>query len=460
MAPKKLPMIKMPLFYKIFIFSLSIFLIAILEGDYLLENQIEGRVQILLENETKMIAMQMAKSIAAPLLLENRLQIENVLATPPPASGISRLLILGMDKKVIADTREGALSKKVTDYLSSLRQESSISIIPDIDRNNNALLVTPILYAGIRIGTFLVIFSEEPVRAAQKDIRHSFFIISIFGGILSFFGALILSRMLSRPVRELHRATQAIGKGDLSVSVLPGSNDELGDLVQAFNGMVRDLKKSDVLKNALTRYVSRDIAERVIEHPELIHVGGIRQKVVILFADIRGFSTLSENLPSEQVVTLLNEYYLPMFEIILNHSGYISNIMGDGIMVIFGIPEYLPSSPDSALKSAIALQAAISRESSKRMAAGAPVVEFGIGIHLGDCIVGNIGSGSRMEYTVVGQAVNIASRIESMSGPSEILISEDLKKALQSEYLCSPPQQVLLKGIEAPVNILKVLEPG
>ncbi len=450
----------MPLFYKIFIFSLSIFLIAILEGDYLLENQIEGRVQILLENETKMIAMQMAKSIAAPLLLENRLQIENVLATPPPASGISRLLILGMDKKVIADTREGALSKKVTDYLSSLRQESSISIIPDIDRNNNALLVTPILYAGIRIGTFLVIFSEEPVRAAQKDIRHSFFIISIFGGILSFFGALILSRMLSRPVRELHRATQAIGKGDLSVSVLPGSNDELGDLVQAFNGMVRDLKKSDVLKNALTRYVSRDIAERVIEHPELIHVGGIRQKVVILFADIRGFSTLSENLPSEQVVTLLNEYYLPMFEIILNHSGYISNIMGDGIMVIFGIPEYLPSSPDSALKSAIALQAAISRESSKRMAAGAPVVEFGIGIHLGDCIVGNIGSGSRMEYTVVGQAVNIASRIESMSGPSEILISEDLKKALQSEYLCSPPQQVLLKGIEAPVNILKVLEPG
>jgi adenylate cyclase len=453
-------MIKMPLFYKIFIFSLSIFLIAILEGDYLLENQIEGRVQILLENETKMIAMQMAKSIAAPLLLENRLQIENVLATPPPASGISRLLILGMDKKVIADTREGALSKKVTDYLSSLRQESSISIIPDIDRNNNALLVTPILYAGIRIGTFLVIFSEEPVRAAQKDIRHSFFIISIFGGILSFFGALILSRMLSRPVRELHRATQAIGKGDLSVSVLPGSNDELGDLVQAFNGMVRDLKKSDVLKNALTRYVSRDIAERVIEHPELIHVGGIRQKVVILFADIRGFSTLSENLPSEQVVTLLNEYYLPMFEIILNHSGYISNIMGDGIMVIFGIPEYLPSSPDSALKSAIALQAAISRESSKRMAAGAPVVEFGIGIHLGDCIVGNIGSGSRMEYTVVGQAVNIASRIESMSGPSEILISEDLKKALQSEYLCSPPQQVLLKGIEAPVNILKVLEPG
>ena len=450
----------MPLFYKIFIFSLSIFLIAILEGDYLLENQIEGRVQILLENETKMIAIQMAKSIAAPLLLENRLQIENVLATPPPASGISRLLILGMDKKVIADTREGALSKKVTDYLSSLRQESSISIIPDIDRNNNALLVTPILYAGIRIGTFLVIFSEEPVRAAQKDIRHSFFIISIFGGILSFFGALILSRMLSRPVRELHRATQAIGKGDLSVSVLPGSNDELGDLVQAFNGMVRDLKKSDVLKNALTRYVSRDIAERVIEHPELIHVGGIRQKVVILFADIRGFSTLSENLPSEQVVTLLNEYYLPMFEIILNHSGYISNIMGDGIMVIFGIPEYLPSSPDSALKSAIALQAAISRESSKRMAAGAPVVEFGIGIHLGDCIVGNIGSGSRMEYTVVGQAVNIASRIESMSGPSEILISEDLKKALQSEYLCSPPQQVLLKGIEAPVNILKVLEPG
>ena len=450
----------MPLFYKIFIFSLSIFLIAILEGDYLLENQIEGRIQVLLENETKMIALQMAKTIAAPLLLENRLQIENVLANPPAGSGISRLLILGMDKKVVADTKEGLLNRKVSDYLSSLRQESTIRIIPNIDQSNNALLVTPILYAGIRIGTFLVIFSEDPVLAAQKDIRHSFLIISIFGGILSFFGALILSRMLSRPVRELHQATQAIGKGDLSVSVVPSSNDELGDLVQAFNRMVKDLKKSDVLKNALTRYVSRDIAERVIEHPELIHVGGIRQKVVILFADIRGFSTLSENLPSEQVVKLLNEYYHPMFEIILNHSGYISNIMGDGIMVVFGIPEFLPSNADAALKCAISLQEAISRESSKRSEEGSPVVEFGIGIHLGDCIVGNIGSGSRMEYTVVGQAVNIASRIESLSGPAEILISEDLKEALHGEYRCSTPQQVLLKGIEAPVKILKVLEPG
>ena len=450
----------MPLFYKIFIFSLLIFLIAILEGDYLLENQIEGRIQVLLENETKMIALQMAKTIAAPLLLENRLQIENVLANPPAGSGISRLLILGMDKKIIADTKEGVLNRKVSDYLKSLRTGSTIRIIPDIDQGNDALLVTPILYAGIRIGTFLVIFSEDPVLAAQKDIRHSFLIISLFGGILSFFGALILSRMLSRPVRELHRATQAIGKGDLSITVTPSSNDELGDLVLAFNGMVNDLKKSDALKNALTRYVSRDIAERVIEHPELIHVGGIRQKVVILFADIRGFSTLSENLPSEHVVTLLNEYYLPMFEIILSHSGYISNIMGDGIMVVFGIPEFLPSSPDSALKCAIALQAAIAWESSKRLSEGSPVVEFGIGIHLGDCIVGNIGSGSRMEYTVVGQAVNIASRIESLSGPGEILISEDLKEALHGEIHCSPPQQVLLKGIEAPVRILKVLEPG
>ncbi|WP_041774078.1 adenylate/guanylate cyclase domain-containing protein [Leptospirillum ferrooxidans] len=453
-------MIKMPLFYKIFIFSLSIFLIAILEGDYLLENQIEGRIQVLLENETKMIALQMAKTIAAPLLLENRLQIENVLANPPAGSGISRLLILGMDKKIIADTREGVLNRKISDYLKSLRKGSTIRIIPDIDQGNDALLVTPILYAGIRIGTLLVIFSEDPVLAAQKDIRHSFLIISLFGAILSFFGALILSRMLSRPVRELHRATQAIGKGDLSVTVIPSSNDELGDLVLAFNGMITELKKSDALKNALTRYVSRDIAERVMEHPELIHVGGIRQKVVILFADIRGFSTLSENLPSEQVVTLLNEYYLPMFEIILSHSGYISNIMGDGIMVVFGIPEFLPSNPDSALKCAISLQSAIALESSKRVSEGSPVVEFGIGIHLGDCIVGNIGSGSRMEYTVVGQAVNIASRIESLSGPGEILISEDLKEALHGEIHCSPPQQVLLKGIESPVRILKVLEPG
>jgi adenylate cyclase len=453
-------MIKMPLFYKIFIFSLSIFLIAILEGDYLLENQIEGRIQVLLENDTKMIATQMAKTIAAPLLLQNRLQIENVLVTPPPASGISRLIILGMDKKIIADTKEGSLSQKVTDGIRALQQESAITIIPKIDHNNDALLLTPILYAGVRIGTLLVIFSEGPVLAAQKDIRHSFFIISVFGAILSFFGALILSRILSKPVRELHRATQAIGKGDLSVSVIPSSNDELGDLVHAFNLMVKDLKKSDALKNALTRYVSRDIAERVIEHPELIHVGGIRQNVVIMFADIRGFSTLSENLPSEQVVTLLNEYYLPMFEIILDHSGYISNIMGDGVMVIFGIPEYLSSNADSALQCALSLQSAIACESTKRMAEGAPVVEFGIGIHLGECIVGNIGSGSRMEYTVVGQAVNIASRIESLSGPAEILISEDLKEALQGAYHCSQPQEVLLKGIETPVRILKVLEPG
>ncbi len=458
--PRYFSSVKVPIFYKIFTLSFSIFLVAILVGDFLLEKEVDKRVRMLLENETRMISIQLARTLAAPLLIENRLQIENVLANIPANSGISRLIIIGTDQSVIADTI-GKIPPEVLDpslskAARSFRTESATTIIRQIDHNNHDLLITPIHYAGIRIGTFLVVFSEDPVASAQRDIRKNFFILSFFGGILSFLGAFVLSRILSKPVRELHQATQAIGKGDLSVSVRASSNDELGELVVAFNNMVNDLKKSDILKNALIRYVSQDVAERVLEHPELIHVGGIRQKVVILFADIRGFSTLSENLPPEQVVNLLNDYYLPMFEIILSHSGYISNIMGDGIMVVFGIPEFLQNHPDSALHCAIELQTAVLALSRKRQQQEQEVVHFGVGIHLGECIVGNIGSGKRMEYTCVGQAVNIAARIESLAGSDEILISQDLKEHLQGDFQFSPPEPFGLKGIENPVTILRI----
>lgn len=316
------------------------------------------------------------------------------------------------------------------------------------------LLKAPINFKSVLVGSVHIYLSDDPYQQIKEQINRSFFFIGGISLFIALVGSLWLSAYISGPIRKLRDATRKIGQGTFDPVPAPTLPDETGDLVGAFNEMVADLKHKELLEKALVRYVSRDVAEHLINHPELVHLGGYRQETVILFADIRNFTTLSDQLPPEDVVQILNDYFNSFIDDIFLYKGSVNNIMGDGIMIVFGIPEYLPSHPDNSLECALSMREKILSLSKIRLKEGKPAVEFGFGLHIGEGVVGHIGSKTRMEYTVVGGSVNIAYRIQENAKAGEVLISDDLLKRCKGSFFqASRSESLQMKGVKKPVLV-------
>lgn len=447
--------VRIGLFLKIFILSSTVSLLALISGYSLLETQMDKHVRNILKNESRLFLEELSHVVAIPILNEDRLTINDILRTYSHHDGVEEILVHGKHGDLLGDSLDGQVPSFLQRVLTP--QDTKSLIFEHSERPEYDLASKTVFFGKVPIGTISIYFSDKPYLAVQKEIRSSFLALGIVGVFLSFAGSFLLSRYLTRPIQVLHRATMSLKEGDFSISLNQFGHDELGDLVVAFNSMVKELRHKELLQNALIRYVSKDMAERIILNPAMIHLGGIRQQVVVLFADIRNFTRLTNQLGPEQVVALLNDYYDSLIREVFRYQGSINNIMGDGFMAVFGIPEFLPDHPETALECALALKFAIWECSKNRHSKGLPVAEFGIGLHIGDGIVGNIGSGARMEYTVVGQTVNIASRIETLAQPSEILVSLDLVSRVSGRFLFSDPLPVPLKGLDKPVLVCRLL---
>jgi len=213
----------------------------------------------------------------------------------------------------------------------------------------------------------------------------------------------------------------------------------------------RELAHKDrLIRRILGRYVSDDVVDRVVDTPEGLQLGGEKRTVTIAASDLRGFTPISEPLPGDQAVELINIYLEPMTEIILRHQGTICDFMGDAVLAVFGAPFSGPDDADRAVRCAVAMQLAMSEVHRSGRAKGYPVPEQGIGIHTGQVVWGSFGSGRRMKYDVIGSAVNVAFRLGSCTVGGQILISQATYDA------CQEPLQVN-EHIELPVMGLRDL---
>lgn len=443
------------LFLKIFLLSSAVSLISLVGGYWLLEKEMVRRVTLILKNESRLVLDQLAHAVAIPVLSDDQLTINDLLRTFSLQNGVKEIIVRGKDGKLLGDSLN-ARNSEILKTLPSPRQEDKI-FFHHFNDLNYALASKTVFFGKVPIGTISIVFSDKPYRTIRNEILSSFLALGMAGLVLSLGGAFLLSRFLTRPIKTLHQATQSLMGGDFSIQLVPSSRDELGDLTEGFNQMVKELHHKELLQNALIRYVSHDMAERIILNPDLIHLGGIRQEVVVLFADIRDFTRLSNILSPEQTVAILNEYYGSLIRVILDFQGSVNNIMGDGFMAVFGIPEFLPEHPRVALECALALRDEVGICSKNRMERGLPVADFGIGVHVGDGIVGNIGSGMRMEYTVVGQTVNVASRLEALAQPSEILVSQDLSSRVNELFSFSEGYPIPIKGLDKEVHVCRLI---
>jgi adenylate cyclase len=218
---------------------------------------------------------------------------------------------------------------------------------------------------------------------------------------------------------------------------------------------LRLYQERHMLRDTFSRYVSPELCEEILKNPGLLQLGGRRQEVTVLFADIRNFTTMSESMAPEAVVEVLNTYFTEMVDLVFQFQGTLDKFVGDALMAVFGVPLPIPQAAIRAVQCAMAMQ----RHLRQMQAAGRTTIQgMRIGINTGEAIVGNIGSNKRMDFTVVGDAVNVAARLQELAKEVEAdtLISESTFAALEGDFEVAPESAVVLRGRKEPTKIYRL----
>ena len=228
----------------------------------------------------------------------------------------------------------------------------------------------------------------------------------------------------------------------VAVSVITPISLELITMIFAYSHrFILEGKNKEKIKTAMGKYISEDIMKSVVKNIDELKLGGKKANVTVLFSDIRGFTSMSEKLSADEVSVILNEYFTEMEPIVTKHHGVINKFIGDAVMVIFGEPIQDEHHPVNAIRCAYEMLQKVDELQKKWLSEGKPKIEIGIGINTGDVFVGNIGSEKRMEYTVIGDTVNLASRIESYN------------KVYKTNFLISSSTYACVKNI---VDVIKI----
>jgi len=253
--------------------------------------------------------------------------------------------------------------------------------------------------------------------------------------------AWLVTRSIVRPLTDLQAGMEKVEQNDLTVTVPVVSNDEFGYVTERFNHMVSGLRRGELLRNLLNLYVSPEVAREALERGA--GLGGQVVECTVLFSDIRGFTTLSEKLPPDQLMDLLNRYMSRMVGVIVANGGMVNKFGGDSLLAVFGTPlNPLAEHAASAIRTALDMQASLSEFNAEQEKNNGPVLHIGIGVATGPVVAGNIGGEGRIEYTVIGDTVNLASRLQDLTkelGREILATGTAVQAATRSMSLAAEP---------------------
>jgi len=303
------------------------------------------------------------------------------------------------------------------------------------------------------LGLSTIAIDAELQRSLMRDG-----VVLLLTLLLAIVGALWMAQRIAQPLTDLSLAMGRVREGDFEV-IAPleaRTNDEIGDLSRAFDEMTLGLKDRERLRGTLGRYVSGDVAERILSEEDDLSLRGEVRHVAVLFLDVRGFTTISEKLTPTEVVALLNEYFDVVVDRVTAHGGTVNKFIGDAAMCIWGAPKPAPEAERAAVLCALEIQARGAQLSSDRVRRGLTTVGFGIGINAGEAVAGNLGAARRLEYTVIGDAVNLAQRLESQARAGEVLVSQPVYDKVARDVEAVPRDPVKLKGKTHPVQLWEV----
>jgi class 3 adenylate cyclase len=425
---------------------------------------LEGEVQ----KRGRALAASLAGAAKEPLLevdrgdFDRELVLERLIREVGDAEGVVAVRLLDREGRIVASLA----ADERGDAGESLAGHPDA---PDdagwIGREGDRLRVAaPVSYSNVLVGEAQVEFDlrvlVDPVVRSNTEQLAAVAVVVVIIGVLAGVGFVAL---LVGPLRRLRLGVERLAAGDVTVRVPPTSRDEVGELTRAFNEMGDSLEQKQRIQKAFGRYVDDYVLNQLLENggEDDEKQAGIEREVSVLFVDIRQFTRLSEGMEAHNVVGLLNEVFQMISDTILGRGGTIDKFIGDSVMAYFGAPVPHADHAVRAVTAAIEIARAMEHRSAHLRSLGPDQttrvpVSIGVGIHTGVVVVGNIGSDRRTDFTAIGDAVNVAHRLEKLARPGQILVSEAVQRRVRGAVRLHFEGERQLSGREEPVHVYSV----
>lgn len=458
---------KISLRVKILLFTVLLLILVTFSIGYFLKNEVQKSVRKEINLRGIAIARNLALNSEDPLILRDDLYLKQLVTDAMKNEGVRYTVIISEDSIIrAADSTELWNEKYIppegANFLSGENSESSSIIY----KGESVLDIGfPVILGGRKkIGEIHLGVSKRPLDVALRKVGITVFSISGFFLIIGIIGSIFFARLITKPVEELVKGVDAVSNGNFDVQVKSSTSDEIGRLAMAFNEMTKSLKEKKLIKEAFRRYVSHQVAEHIFQNPDkyLLSLKGERRRVAILFADIRNFTPMAESMAPEDVVKMLNRYLTFMTEAVFKYQGTLDKFIGDCVMAVYGAPLFLRNPTEMAAKTALEIQKNIKELNNKRISNGEEPIEIGIGINTGEAVVGNIGSEERrLDYTVIGDNVNLASRLQVAANHMgvKILISKKAYLDVEDRFPVKEIPPIKVKGKREPIDVY-VIDPS
>jgi adenylate cyclase len=415
-----------------------------------------------IENRARMLATYLSGTSSEALLgvergdFDQELTLDLLVRKVGAGKGVVASRLLSRDGRVVASIVRG---ERGGDGVRLTDEHDPATAIRSVREDSLLLVATPVFYSGVQVGEAQVVLDlkvliDPLVRSNAEQLAL------VAGGVLLIGVAAGLGfvALLVGPLRRLRSGVEQLTRGDVTVRVTPTSRDEVGELTRAFNEMGDALEQKSRIQSAFGRYVNDYVLNQLLEGPEDEQLGGIEREVTILFADIRRFTRLSEGMKAPDVVSLLNEIFQIVSDRILERGGTIDKFIGDSVMAYFGAPIPHSDHAQRAVLAAVDIQRAVRERNRhvRELDPNAAAPDVGVGIHTGRVVVGNIGSEQRTDFTAIGDAVNVAHRLEKLAPPSGILVSEVVQRRVRTVAKLRFEGERQLSGREEPVHVYSV----
>lgn len=396
------------------------------------------------------LAHNLAREARQPVLLDDDLTLANLLASVAEES-IVAARVLDSEGNVVRSSRTSdprSFPRLTGEERRVARTEGDRLLVAE------RMSFQDVIVGEVQVEIDLDAVITPVVRRAQQDIILASGALLLVGLVIAF----AMSARVTRPLQRLRLAVNALAAGDLEARVQPSTRDEVGDLTRAFNEMGESLSQKHRVETAFRRYVSDHVLQEVLDQPEGITLAGEERQVTVVFIDIRNFSPLADQIGAEGVVTFLNEAFELITDRLLDHGATVDKYMGDAILAYFGAPIESPDHAQRAVAAAIAVQRSVAERNAKCEADGAPFVrlEIGIGIATGPVIVGNIGSELKMDYTAIGDPVNVANRLQKLAGTGGICVTATVAGRVSDLVELEPLGPHKLDGYDQEVDLFRV----
>jgi adenylate cyclase len=417
------------------------------------------RQNAILRNEMKSRAATLAHQLAnvgkEGLLTKQELPVFSTITDIQKRDDVVYAMVMDDEGKVFAHSdfsRKGAVLTAPSDQ-AALKADALL--FQETGSGSHSVLdaTIPILLKSknLKIGVARIGLSEKALNESiskQKAIYLWVALGFVGGGLLVSFA---LARMITKPLDSLAEGIQVVARGDLRRLVTVRSDDEIGKLTNVFNQMILSLRE----KLLMEKYLSQPTVQSIKEHRDVtqLKLGGERKYVTALFSDARGFTSLSEKMSPEDVVRLMNVYLNLQAKVIHQFGGTIDKFVGDEVMAIFeGRGNEI-----NAVRAAVEIQSYCKALNAARAASGEKTISIGIGLNNGEVVMGNMGSEDHMDYTVIGDNINVAARMCGIAQPGQVLASKAIAEAIGDEATLKDMHPVTVKGKDQPIGVAEVV---